>query len=369
VFKLKSNKHLIALALSIGFLLAVSVINASSEETEFPLNITDSAGRVVSLSEPVQGIIVLNTDAAEAVSALGASDLIVGLAEGIKEDYAFQGLKERPSIGTWSDIDFEKIGEIGSKRNGTGIIVLGFVYPGKPNGVEAVSKNLEPFSGIVALGLDFYKEENLSRELRLLGSILGQEDRAEELIDWHDRHVAEVEQGAKNLDRPRVFIEGSSRGLGDITTFGGSSASGMLLEKAGGTNVMEEDEAYPKVEWEWVVSQDPEVIIKTDYLKSSDGLPGWSLTSSGDVKALEEMRNDILSRPGAQNISAVKNDRVYVVSAQTLFGLDNVAGLQRLAEILHPGIALEPEEAYGEYLDFMRLEEQSDRMFVFPAVD
>jgi len=30
VFKLKSNKHLIALALSIGFLLAVSVINASS---------------------------------------------------------------------------------------------------------------------------------------------------------------------------------------------------------------------------------------------------------------------------------------------------------------------------------------------------
>lgn len=65
----------------------------------------------------------------------------------------------------------------------------------------------------------------------------------------------------------------------------------------------------------------------------------------------------------------MKNDRVYVVSAQTLFGLDNVAGLQRLAEILHPGIALEPEEAYGEYLDFMRLEEQSDRMFVFPAVD
>jgi iron complex transport system substrate-binding protein len=143
----------------------------------------------------------------------------------------------------------------------------------------------------------------------------------------------------------------------------------MLLEKAGGSNVMEEEEAYPKVEWEWVVSQDPEVIIKTDYLKSSDGLPGWSLTSSGDVKALEEMRNDILSRPGAQNISAVKNDRVYVVSAQTLFGLDNVAGLQRLAEILHPGIALEPEEAYGEYLDFMRLEEQKNRTFVYPAVD
>ena len=366
---MKRSKHLISLLLSIGILLAASVINASSEEREFPLNITDSAGREVSIPEPVKGIIVLNTDAAEAVSALGASDLIVGLAEGILADYEFQSLKERPSIGTWNDLDFEKIGEIGSKVNGTGTIVLGYVYPGRPNGVEAVAKSLEPFDGIVALGLDFYKEENLSREMRLLGTILGREDRAEEIIDWHDQNVAEVEQAVADLDRPRVFIEGSSRGLGDITTFGGSSASGMLLEEAGGFNVMEEDEAYPKVEWEWVVSQDPEIIINTDYLKSSDGLPGWSLNSSSGVLALEEMRNEILSRPGARNISAVKNNRVYIVSAQSLFGLDSVAGLQRLAEVLHPGIALEPEKAYGEYLDFMGLEEQKDRLFVFPAVD
>jgi iron complex transport system substrate-binding protein len=132
VFELKRNKHLIALALSFIFLLAVSVIDASSEESESPLAITDSAGRVVTLPGPAQGIIVLNTDAAEAVSALGASDLIVGLA---------------------------------------------YVYPGKPNGVEAVSQNLKPFSGIISLGLDFYKEENLSRELRLLGSILGREEQ------------------------------------------------------------------------------------------------------------------------------------------------------------------------------------------------
>jgi iron complex transport system substrate-binding protein len=110
------------------------------------------------------------------------------------------------------------------------------------------------------------------------------------------------------------------------------------------------------------------VIIKTDYLKSSDGLPGWSLSSAEDVKTLEEKRNDILTRPGAQNISAVKNDRVYIVSAQTLFGLDNVAGLQRLAKLLHPQISLNPEEAYGEYLHFMGQEEQKDRIFVYPEI-
>ena len=73
---------------------------------------------------------------------------------------------------------------------------------------------------------------------------------------------------------------------------------------------MQKDDAYPKVDWKWVVSQNTDVIIKTDYLKSSDGLPGWSLSSAEDVKALVEKRNNIQSRLGSQNISAVKNNRV-----------------------------------------------------------
>ncbi|HPS90750.1 MAG TPA: ABC transporter substrate-binding protein [Methanothrix sp.] len=365
-------KHLIALALiSLGLFLAVSVSSVCSEESKYPLTVTDSAGREVTIAEPVQRIIVLNTDSAEAVTALDASDLIVGLAEGIKDSYEFRDLKNRTSVGTWTEIDYEKIGEIvhnGSQNMSSDALVLCFVYPGKPNGVEAVSNNLAAIGGINVLGLDFYKEENLSREMMLLGSVLGREKEAEAVMDWHDKRVAEAESAVAGVDRPKVFVEGSSKGLGEITTFGKQSGSAMLLQKAGGDNVMQKDEAYPKVDWEWVVSQNPDEIIKTDYLKSSDGLPGWSLSSAEDVKALEEKRNDIITRPGAQNISAVKNDRVYIVSAQTLFGLDNVAGLQRLAKLLHPQISLNPEEAYAEYLHFMGQEEQKNRIFVYPEI-
>jgi iron complex transport system substrate-binding protein len=274
-------------------------------------------------------------------------------------------------VGTWTEIDYEKIGEIvhnGSQEMSSDAIVLGFVYPGKPNGVEAVSNKLATIGGINALGLDFYKEENLSREMTLLGSILGKEKESREVLDWHGKRVAEVESAVNGLDHPRVFVEGSSKGLGDISTFGTQSGSAMLLKKAGCENVMQKDDAYPKVDWEWVVSQNPDVIIKTDYLKSSDGLPGWSLLSADDAKTLEEKRNDIISRPGSQNISAVKNNRVYVVSAQTLFGLDNVAGLQRLAKILHPQINLHPEEVYREYLQFMGQKDQKGRIFVYPEI-
>jgi len=352
-------------------LLQTALAGSEGDNSGYPRTIIDSAGREITLAEPVQRIIVLNTDAAEAVTALGSSDLIVGLAEGIKDSYEFHDLKNRTSVGTWTEIDYEKIGEIvhnGSQEKSSDALVLSFVYPGKPNGVEAVSNNLAAIGGINALGLDFYKEENLSREITLLGSILGKDKAAEEVLDWHDKRVAEVEAAVAGLDHLRVFVEGSSKGLGDISTFGKQSGSAMLLQKAGGDNVMQKDEAYPKVDWEWVVSQNPDVIIKTDYLKSSDGLPGWSMSSADDVKALEEKRNNILSRPGSQNISAVKNNRVYIVSAQTLFGLDNVAGLQRLAKLLHPQIDLHPEEVYKEYLQFMGIEDQKGRIFVYPEI-
>ncbi|MFB3763846.1 MAG: ABC transporter substrate-binding protein [Methanotrichaceae archaeon] len=359
------NKLSIVVLLSLLFALAMGI---AAGESKFPMNVMDSAGREVNLTEPVERVIVLDTDAAEAVSILGASDMIVGLVSGITDSYEFQRLKDRPSVGTWTDIDYEMIGKIAHNGSLSNIIVLGYVYPGLPYGVQAVANSLKSIGGIPALGLDFYKEENLSREMTLRGSILGREDRAETVLNWHGRHVAEVEAAIAGLNRPRVYIESSSRGLGDITTFGNSSGTGMLLEKAGGDNVMEKNDAYPKVDWEWVVSQNPDVIIKTDYLESSDGLPGWGMESSNDTKNLEQIRNSILSRPGAQNISAIKNNQVYIVSAQSLFGLDNVAGLQRLAEIIHPEINLNPEEVYSEYLQFMGLANLKDRIFVYPQM-
>jgi iron complex transport system substrate-binding protein len=361
------NKLLILALLSLVFAIAMG---ASAQESKYPMTVVDSAGRDVTLTEPTERVIVLNTDAAEAVSILNASDMIVGLTEGIKENWEFQRLEDIPSVGIWTDIDYEMMETIahnGSQGSDSDIIVLGYVAPGRPYGVEAVSNNLESLDGIPALGLDFYKEDNLSREMTLLGFILDKEDEAKTVLDWHDGAVAEVGAAIEGLDQPTVFVEGSSTGLGEISTFGNQSGTGMLLEMAGGDNVMKEMEAYPKVDWEWVISQNPDVIIKTDYLVSSDGLPGWSMSSSNDTENLEEIYNDILSRPGAENISAVKNNRVYIISAQSLFGLDNVMGLQNLAMSLYPQLDLSPEEVYSEYLQFMGLEDISgNRTFVYP---
>lgn len=356
------NKLIIACIVLIASLSAFAAASPG-----YPLAVVDSAGREVVFSQPQERVIVLNSDAAEAVCILGASDKIVGVVDSIQSRaYDFPDLLDMPLVGSWKEFNYEEIGEIAREGGAIppDIVVIGYVYEGKENGIEAVAEHLAPMGNISILGLDIYKEENLSRELTILGQVLDREEVAEEYLEWHDRMIADVEAAVEGNDSPTVYIEGTANGLGELTTFGGSSAQQALLDLAGGSNVMTEEIAYPKVEWEWVVERNPDVILKMSYLSPADGISGWGESDMGDLDAIMD---EIKSRPGAEGLSAVKTGRVYIVFAQVLFGLDNVAGLSYLAEALHPEIDLNPRGVLQEYLDRRGLEMSEDRIFVYPA--
>ena len=56
---------------------------------EKELTFLDSNKDCITISKPLDGIIVLNTDVADAIRALGAKDRIVGVTTGITEATAF----------------------------------------------------------------------------------------------------------------------------------------------------------------------------------------------------------------------------------------------------------------------------------------
>ena len=68
------------------------------------------------------------------------------------------------------------------------------------------------------------------------------------------------------------------------------------------------------------------------------------------------MRNELLARSGANGISAVKSDRVYVMDWDVLNGLDQIVGVTYLAKLLHPEVDLDPVAVHKEYLDRLGLE-------------
>ena len=90
------NRLFSALIMSLAALLLCGLAWAA----DYPLTVTDTAGREVTFTQPIERIIVTSSDAAEAVVMLGAADKVVGISETVKKKgYYFPDRKDKQSVG------------------------------------------------------------------------------------------------------------------------------------------------------------------------------------------------------------------------------------------------------------------------------
>ncbi len=325
----------------------------------YPRTITDSADRTVTIYMPIKRVITLTSDSAEGIRILGAVDDIIGVTDTIRvdgKDY-FPELRDKPSVGTWKEFDFEKIVELASDNSGViipDIIVISYVY--KVSGVE---DGLSPFDNIAVLGLDLYKSKTLEEESIKLGYSLEREDEAQDFVTWRHETEDAVRSAVYGHKRPKVYIEkGCSIGTGELGTYGEGSALDELCEIAGGDNIAKGiAKEYPKVDWEWVTTENPDIILKSE--------PKTFLRLTGNAEGImEEVMNRI---PG--DISAIRNGKVHVYTRKITFGLEGVVGLTYWAKIFYPDSRLDPDAVYRVYLEkYQGLEYPEDKMVVLPNV-
>ena len=323
---------------------------------EKELTIVDSADRIVTIKKPVERIIVLNSDVASAVTILGAADKVVGVTSVVlKKDYYFPELSDKPSVG-YPKYDYEAILSLTPDL----VVNYGSGSYYKPKLLETAEK----LPGITVVGLDFYKQKTLRYEVEILGYVLDKEDKACEYNDW----CKKLEDDVKNLvdalepeEKTRVFITSMKGYPGAIRTYGPNSGCDILCTIAGGINIAGElPITYPKVDSEWVISENPDVII-------TFGHPGqgWA-----DTTEPEELRTEILNVKEWAHISAVENKRVYVCNYELLFGLDSVVGLTYWAKFLHPEFALDsPEDIYREHYEMLNAKYPGDLIQAYPPLE
>jgi len=342
------------------------LMGTAASQPSYPMTIKDSAGRDVVIQEPIERVIVLNSDAAEAVTMLGAADMVVGVVDTVtkKADY-FPELKDKQTVGKWNEFNYEIIGEIANSGDSIepNIIIICYSYQDKPYGVVAVEQGVEPFENIAVVALDFYKPEKLEEEVTLLGQILGKEQEAQDYLNWYHLRTADVKQAVSGMNIPKVYYERNNKGgLGALDTYGSGSGLNDLQKGAGGYNLAKNLEGeYPQVDWEWAVKENPDVIIR---MLSTSTL-GWEAGPSQDTLSLQRIRDEILSRPGASSISAIKNDNVYVLYWDMCYGMDSIVGQTYLANILHPELELDAAGVYGEYLERMGVAFPENRIFYY----
>lgn len=316
--------------------------------------IKDTANRTVSIKMPVEKVIVPSGLTAEAFKVLKATDKIAGVSNAIHEKtYFFPELSDRPSVGDWRIEDYEAAISLDPD--------LVISYEKWPPISEA-EKNFAKMEIPVAV-LEFTDPDLMTEELVKLSYILGTNGNEDQYISWRSRYEKQITDFMADLkadEIPKVFLETSFKGPNDVGTYGEGAKGSKVLELAGGRNIAGNlTEAYPHVDSEWILKENPDVVIK--YAYSSDVQWGWNNT-----KTPETMTEEILNRDSWKSIDAVRNKRVYLVSNELMTGLDSVVGYLYWVKLLHPEFPENPKKAYEEYVsDFLGID-YPDLIFVYP---
>ena len=315
---------------------------------EKELTFIDAAENTVTVKMPVERIVVLNTDFADAICALAAKNRVVGVSEGLtKYKRYFPELSGCSNAGGWYTPDIEAI----LMCDPDTVCVYG-KWP-KP---ELLEDKLPDTINVIRL--DFYIWATLEEEMMKLGYILGKVENANEYLNWHHGYVTEVEERVSEIseeDMPKYYIDaGGSTGERKVYKSGIPGGINIAADLAGD---------YPKVEVEWILEQNPDVIQGVSYKG------GYETDDDSEMKAHYE---GIIGLPGfKENVPAVKNNRVHIISNSFTYGPDCTAAFVTRVKWLNPDLFedMEPQAIHQEYIDRFRgidFDVSEHGVFVYP---
>lgn len=266
--------------------------------------LVDDYGRVIKLDSLPERIVSTAPTPTELLFAVGAGDLVVG-------------------VDTYSDYPAEvaNITKVGDYTLSTEVIIS--LQPDL-----IISGDLVPISQLELLedqGIPFVilatrTLDDVLKDIRLVGILTGHVDEANELADELEDRIDAVTNKTQAVDlvKPRTYIE-----YYPYWTYGPGSFGNDLIALAGGVNIAENTSSeYPMLTSEFVIAQDPEIIVYT---------VGYMTTTTVD---------EISSRPGWDFITAVSEGNVHSMDDNLMsrYGPRIVDGLEDLAALLHPDL-------------------------------
>ncbi|MFA4886049.1 MAG: ABC transporter substrate-binding protein [Desulfotomaculaceae bacterium] len=299
----------VLLILSLTFLLqgcakTTKVVSGSG----FPLQITDDLGRQVTIKEAPQRIVSLAPAVTETLFALGLGDKVVGVTNYC--DYPAEA-KTKPKIGGFSTPSAE------------------LVVAAKPDLVLATTINENYVPQLENAGLTVVVIESLNlpqvlENMRLIGQVTGASDAANNLTADMQKRIDSITtkvSGLPDEQKPAVYFE---IWPDPLTTGGSKSFVNSLITMAGGKNIAGDvEQDWVNLSPEMVLARDPKVAILCHHGSS--------------LQTVEQFK----SRKGWEQVSAIKNNRIGLVSDENTVvrtGPRVVEGFEYIARLIHPDL-------------------------------
>ena len=292
---------------------------ASNDKTEkavqnnreaFPITITDSAERKVTIEKEPETIVSIQASNTEIAFALGLGDKIIGRSD--YDNYPEEALKIQ-SVGA-QDINAELVLSLLPDM----ALVTDYHYKTHPGILQQFE---EAGIDVIVIG-SATSFADAYGNIEMIGKATGTKTEAEEIVaDMKERLQAIKDKAAENVtDKKKVWVEVSPGP--DIFTTGKNTFMHEMLESIGAINAAEDQDGWVKLTEEEIVQLNPDVIITTY---------GYYV---------EDPTAEVLSREGWAEVPAVKNGHLFEVDNDTVTrpGPRLIEGVETLAEFIYPEI-------------------------------
>ncbi|MCU5774920.1 ABC transporter substrate-binding protein [Erwiniaceae bacterium BAC15a-03b] len=348
---------------SLASLLALS---SSVLASTYPLTLTDSDGKQVTLKQEPKRLVVQD----------GRDILSLALLDRdnpFQRVVAWNNLLKKSDGATWEMMDkkwpqAKKIIDMGFSDKGE--VNLESVIAERPDLMVAQLRSKPSLTqtgvldklkqlGIPVLFIDTFQKpvEDAPKSITLLGKALNRESEAKEYTDFYQQHYQAILDKVRDVQpKPRVFIEAKA-GLGGLDSCCFTHAHvgwGALVEATGATNLGSEllPGATGDISLEKVIALKPDAYIVSGSQwasKNNAAVPfGYGVTQQQVDGAFEKMKQ----RPGFAELQPIKQGRFYGLYHNFYNHPYNIVGLEYLAKFIYPQqfSNLDPANTWHEIL-------------------
>lgn len=322
-------KKILPLLLCLALLLSLTAVGSAEnvENTQYPVTLTDQAGREVTIQEEPQRIVSGYYISTSALIALGLQDKLVGIEAKAAKRPIYQRsapqLIDLPNVGTAKEFDLE-----GCAALEPDLVIL-------PLKLKDAAKTLEDL-GFPVLLVNPEDQAQLEEMISLIAAATNTQSSAQALLDFTAAQEALLEKTLEGTRTPSVYLAGNSALL---STAGDAMYQSDMIRLAGGVNAAAEltDTYWVEISYEQLLAWDPDYI-----LLASDA--GYTV-------------EDVLADPNLADCAAVKNGNVFKMPGKAEAWdspvPSGILGAVWLANLLHPEAFTEEDcaEVIDEYYE------------------
>lgn len=291
---------------------APTTVPTDDPRAGFPVTLTSSDGRELTLERRPERMVVLSPGHVETLFAIGAGGQIVAVDQ--NTDYPPQAAQIELKL-SGLDPSVEQIVALDPD-----LIILSYA----PEGFVEQLTDLGARVFYDDINTEITTVEGVFESIQELGLATGHADEADALVVQLQQRLDAVEQAVAGVtEGPRYYHELDEQ----LFSIGADTFAGDLYTKLKAENIADPALGpYPALNQEAIIAGNPEVIVLTD-------------AEFGQTPEV------VAQRPGWNAIDAVINDRVYAIDPDIVSrpGPRVIDALEELASLLYPDLFATPE--------------------------